>query len=556
MKRSINHLITAVLLIAAYWVNTPIFASGADFTPLTKPQYKLYSVCSGDNTKVSEDDLRLIAQNFEFYHGHFTPEQADVIRKFNPEFKCLTYINSTYTKTNDDLGLIESQYRDCIGMLLAARLTESIDATQTQFSVALADNTNKNSKKVPAIPILASTIDGDFSSAKKSKPSTKFYVFWIRIGDELMRVNQFDPATGAIAVTRGFSSTTPAAHQLGDKVFSPIYIGTDPNPSKKGYLDLSAKGSHPNTGTPKLRYLMDPAYSKGYLFFAENALQAMQKDRADGVWMDTMNTGVFNLSDCLGRSAAGKVWDFSKNQPCDPDDFRLGQERKVAFIQEYIKAKLGKYPFLLANSLSEKQATPGVGGLKLLLERTEVKPRPLDGYCMEGALANTNSSDKWTKRMSLLMDCAQNGLAAAPIWANAGYPSIVESQPDTPKRDQAERFGYASYLLCVEKDGKTVMGTYAFYEANAKRFAKVHPIYYYPIGYPTQTVKPNLIEKYLIEGLPVYRRLFTNGLVLVNPSEQDCTVNLDKTYLDPDQRQLITKVSMPAGTGKILLNKK
>ncbi len=58
-----------------------------------------------------------------------------------------------------------------------------------------------------------------------------------------------------------------------------------------------------------------------------------------------------------------------------------------------------------------------------------------------------------------------------------------------------------------------------------------------------------------MKDLPVYHRTFTHGLVLVNPSEKDCPVNLGKPYLDPDTRQSVTTVAMPAGTGKILLNK-
>ena len=87
---------------------------------------------------VTENDLRLIAENFEFYHGHFTPEQADAIHKIDPEFKCTSYINSTYTQDNE-FSIVESQYRDSLCMMLAAKLTASIDATQTQFSVGLAD---------------------------------------------------------------------------------------------------------------------------------------------------------------------------------------------------------------------------------------------------------------------------------------------------------------------------------------------------------------------------------------------------------------------------------
>ena len=151
------------------------------------------------------------------------------------------------------------------------------------------------------------------------------------------------------------------------------------------------------------------------------------------------------------------------------------------------------------------------------------------------------------------MDAAQNGLAAAPVWENAGSVSF-NSETDTPLRDKAERFGYASFLLGVEKDSKTLMGTYAFYQAEGKRFVKIHPMYYYPIGFPIQTEKPESIDNYLINDLPVYRRSFTNGLVLVNPSDKECEVKLDKSFLDPDTHQLVATVIMPPSTGKILLN--
>jgi hypothetical protein len=550
MESPLSRLITAALFVAAPWAATSAFASGTDFTPLAKPQYKLYTVCANRIT-ASEADLRLIANNFEFYHGKFSPEQADTIHKLNPAFKCLTYINSTYTRGVEDVGVAESRYRDCLSMMLAAQLTGSIDATSTHFRVELAVEGKKGGKKPPVIPIRASTIAGDFSSAEAAKPGTQFYVFWVRIGNELMRVNQFDPATGAIEVARGFAASSPVAHHAGDKVFSPVYLCYERAPTSKEPDNTSTRGNYPGAHENQLRYVLDPAYSKGYLFQAEETLHAMQENRVDGVWMDTLNCGTFNLSDCLGRAAAGKVWDFTKNQPYDADDFRLGQERKVAFIQDYIKSKLNKYPYLLANNLTAAYNLDK-GGLKLLLMPTQVKPRPLDGFCMEGGLG-LNNLDKWKNQITMLMDAAQSGLAAAPIWANAGSPSFAESEPDTPKRDKEERFGYASYLLAVEKDGKTIMGTYAFYQANGKRFVKVNPVYYYPIGYPTETVKPEAIDQYVVKGLPVYRRSFTHGLVLVNPSTEACKVNLDKPFLDPDTHKLITAVSMPAGTGKILL---
>ena len=544
MKKTIISLIFATVLV-------PLIAAGVDFKPLDKPQYKLYTVCAGKIPNTSDEDLRLIAKNFEFYHGKFTTEQADAIRKINPAFKCLTYINSTYTRTEEDVRIVESKYREGLCMMLAANLQQSIDANCTKFSVAPYVNEKRKAKNQAEIAIRASTIEGDLSSNESEKPSTQFYVFWIRIGDELMRVNKFDAVTGEIEVTRGFSGSKPTLHNSGDKVFSPLYLGFERiKLNREDQLTMGGDkypGFHPGGPGKFLRYVLDPC-KETYQFQADIVLQLMQKDRVDGVWLDTFNCGVFNISDCLGRAA--RPWDFSKNQEYALDDFRLGQEKKITFIQKFIKEKLGKYPILVANNLNDDYEI-GKGGMKLLLMPTEVKPRPLEAFCMEGGLA-IQKVDKWKDRIKVLMDAAQNGLAAAPVWDNAGSPSF-DAELDTPKRDKAERFGYASFLLGVEKNSKTLMGTYAFYQAEGKRFVKIHPMYYYPIGFPIETVKPESIDNYLIKDLPVYRRSFTKGLVLVNPSDKECEVKLDKSFLDPDTYQLVTSVIMAPSTGKILL---
>ncbi|MEI6755351.1 MAG: hypothetical protein WCK78_19605, partial [Paludibacter sp.] len=72
MKKTIISLISVTLLV-------PFLAFCVDFKPLDKPQYKLYTICAGKIPSTSDEDLRLIAKNFEFYHGKFTTEQADAI---------------------------------------------------------------------------------------------------------------------------------------------------------------------------------------------------------------------------------------------------------------------------------------------------------------------------------------------------------------------------------------------------------------------------------------------------------------------------------------------
>lgn len=521
----------------------------ATFTPLDRPAYGLYTLISRPLNFTAADYAGL-GQNFRFLHGNLSPEQFDAIRKVNPAFKGLRYINSTYTRFDADVGVVESRYRMGLSMHLAAQTRDALAPDTTSFRVESLEAGKKGRKAT--IAIRASTVAGDLSSTNRDQPSTKHYVFWIRIGDELMRVNAFDEKSGVVKVTRGFSGTTPAAHATGAKVFSPIYLGF-----KRGNKD-KYPGQHPGGPGDRLRYVLDPNSAAGWKYFSDQVVVAMTEGRTDGVWLDTLNVGDFNLSDCLGRKV--EPWDFRSGRLYKPDDFREGQERKMDFIQRDVKERLGRYPMLVANNLKPSSFYPGSGGMRRLLESTEVKPRPLDGFCMEGGLSWQKADEEhevntWRSRIVMLMDAAQNGLAAMPIWGGAGGQS-VGSEPDTPGRDRAERFAYASYLLAVEKEGRTLMGTYAIYQADGRRFVKVHPMYFYPIGDPAESVKPNEFDRYALNEGAVYRRRFTNGQVLVNASDMSQRVDFEESFIDPDTGRRVSGIDMAPGTGKILLSAK
>ncbi|MCX7012335.1 MAG: hypothetical protein NTW86_07195 [Candidatus Sumerlaeota bacterium] len=546
-------LLLALAAVAGAWLLSTENAAGGEIAMLDKPAYKLYSLCSKP-IRLTDEDARQLAANFVLLHGKLGKEQNDLLRSLNPEFTCLTYINSTYTRSAEEVGPTERLYRHGLSMHLSATLDQAIGPEDTHFKVLpVKESEVKGADGKPGIAIRASTIEGDYSSADPAVPSTQSYVFWIRIGDEFLRVNQFDRETGAIEVSRAFADTKAAAHEAGARVFSPVYLGflrvqvTEED-------EMQGAGKHPGNypGGPgeRIRYVMDPQKDDGNKCKAELALQCMEGDGVDGVWMDTFNTGDFNISDCLGRPVI--IWNFEKGEPYQPDDFRLGQERKVTYIQNYIKEKLGHYPFLVANNLKTATYYPGQGGMRLMLVPTEIKPRPLDGFCMEGALS-LQSFEDWRGRMQILMDASQAGLPAMPILGGAGAKSIL-GEADTPERDKRERFGYASYLLTVEKGGRTLMGTYAFYQTDGERHVKVHPIYYYPIGDPAETVKPEDIDRYQVPGTQAYKRQFTNGAVLVNASpDAEATVDLGEDYVDPDTRQTVREIVLPPATGKVLL---
>lgn len=53
----------------------------------------------------------------------------------------------------------------------------------------------------------------------------------------------------------------------------------------------------------------------------------------------------------------------------------------------------------------------------------------------------------------------------------------------------------------------------------------------------------------------MYRRSFSNALVLVNIGTNASSVDLGGSYLDPDSGTWRTSISVPAGGGRILLKR-
>lgn len=510
------------------------------------PVYPVYAIVSG-SVAPTRADIDVLAKNFDLAQGSFSTETIDAIHEVNPEFKAVRYFNSTYTAGTDDVRLVESKYRHALTMFVVATLKEDIGRTTTRFRLT-------PSKKGDIISLRASTTDGALSAAGPSPPNTKKYVTWIRIGDELMRIDIFDRDSGRIEVTRAFDGTQAGTHQSGAKVFSPVYLGS-----------VNETGAWPGGPGAYLRYAFDPANPAGIQWQLHEMIDIFSQGY-NGFWLDICSASPFNMSDSDGRHVT--PWDFRTGRPYDKNAYCIGQQIKVDAIQTAIFKKFGKWPTMIANNMKARTFEPGKGGQRFMLVPTDVKPRPLDGYCIENYAGGFparaadrakyvgpryHDVDHWRANQMMLMECAQNGLAAYPMIANAGFKSLMLENLGSV-RDKFESFAYASYLLCVEKDGSTKLGLPAFYQKNGRRFAKLHPRYTWPIGPPVEIVKPERIDDYKIKGHSTYTRRFRNGLVLVNPADTDDTqIKLDQQYIDPDIKKRITRITMKANSGKILL---
>ncbi len=511
------------------------------------PVYPLYAIASG-SPELSEADIEVLAGNFTLVQANLSEDVISKLHKVNPEFKAVRYFNSTYTSGADMVQMAEGEYRQALTMFKVAQLESGVDDHVASFVL-------KPVSQGKPISLRASTVSGNLSSDASGRPSTKHYVTWIRIGDELMRIDSFDRGTSHIYVTRGFDGTKSEAHDADSPVFSPIYLGS-----------TNDTGAWPGGPGDFLRYAFDPSNSAGVARLMDGMVEAFS-DGYDGFWLDICSASPFNMCDSDGQHVT--PWDFRTGQLYNKDTYREGQEIKVRTIQDAIHEKYGRWPVMIANNMKARTFELGEGGQKQMLIPNKLKPRPIEGYCIEnyaGGFAARASKrkgkvgpdyhdlEKWRDNQMMLMTCAQEGLAAYPMIANAGSKSeMLEGLGAV--RDQFETFAYASYLLCIEKDSPTRLGLPALYKENGRRFAKLHPRYTWPIGGPVETVSPAKLDKYKVEGRHSYRRYFINGVVLVNPSDKDDKeIKFDGGgFINPETGKRIKSVQMKAHTGKILL---
>lgn len=543
MKPRTCTLIKTTTLILSF----ALIANAVGAAVTGKPVYPLYAIASGDPDPTPAD-LKVIANGFFLIQGNFSREDIRAIHEMNPGFKNVSYINSSYTQNAAQVPVVEGKYRRALIMFPVARLAGSIEASTTEFTLEKTPEHNHNE-----IALKGSTRKGKTSSGSSEPKSTLSYVTWILVGDELMRIEAFDSANNKIQVTRAFDGSKARKHKKGSLVFSPAYLGSQ-----------NLTGAWPGGPGLHLRYGFDPGKPESGLWIAGLAEEKM-KLGYDGVWLDIMSASPFNLCDSLGRKV--RAWNFGANRYYTPDEYRRGQELKVSVIQRTIQEETGDFPFIVANNMSSGNFDTGNGGLRKLLESTYMKPRPIDGYSIEGFAGGFfakvdegivgglefHTGDVWKGNVRMLMKCAQQHLAAYPMSGKAGSKTLL-IEPLGDERVAFEDFAYASYLMAVEADFDTPFGIPAFYQENGKRFAYLDPRYSWPIGAPAETVSPENLEDYRIGGHQSYLRKFENGIVLVNPTlDADESIKLDKAYVDPRTGKTVRSITMAPHSGTILL---
>jgi hypothetical protein len=182
---------------------------------------------------------------------------------------------------------------------------------------------------------------------------------------------------------------------------------------------------------------------------------------------------------------------------------------------------------------------------------------PLDGFMSESLwhpyVASSSviwmSEAQWQQAVQFLIWVQDNFLSGH---SNRFYVPVVKlaygnqnptSLPSGCNREQIAEYAYASMLLGVKTDQADQI-YFSTFADSAFNIQVMQPLYNTQIGTPTN-------DYYMVSGTHVYARDFSNGKVLVNPTDQLYSVSLTRSYLTLEG-QIVSSLNIGPHTGVIL----
>jgi hypothetical protein len=109
-----------------------------------------------------------------------------------------------------------------------------------------------------------------------------------------------------------------------------------------------------------------------------------------------------------------------------------------------------------------------------------------------------------------------------------------------------------SMMYCLSGFLLAVNGPNAYF-SQGDFFDSAHPSGFggwYPEFETLQKIGQAIGSRYFSQN--VYIRDFSNGKVLFNPTANSYTVSLETNYIDPTTNQQLTKIQIPAWSGRII----
>jgi hypothetical protein len=208
---------------------------------------------------------------------------------------------------------------------------------------------------------------------------------------------------------------------------------------------------------------------------------------------------------------------------------REESELKIRNIQGWVRQYTHADPVLHVSGLVAAAFNRKEANASLLFEPTPEKPRPIDAAYLS---AFPGEGESWIANLKLLIRAAQ-----------AHWPLL----PESPANDL---YAYATFLLGVETRAQDAPVRLAV------PVSELEPLYFWPIGDPAESVPPQDLDRYKLPNTTLYRRRFTNGLVVVNPGSQTQVLSLPSPLMDAATRQLLQSAELPPRSARILLQPK
>ncbi len=543
--------------VAATWL-TLALASTAFAQPIPQPSetpyVRLFTLIPGGSLaeEVTEENLRFIARNYGWINSHggawlagsahsteifFGPGGVrdhagrtvrERLREMNPSIILTNYRNGAYT-SQDALTEAAEVERD-LPLAIAvhdtgARLAAAIDAQQT--TLRLTAPASRPAGQPPVYPFKASTTSEAYTRNKID------YVTWLRLGDEILRIDRVDTEGGEILLTvrRGHWNTKPAAHTANTRVFQPIYCGAIRPNGEEYYLSGLLDGNSPQ---PAVRYIMQQQHPAFWEFLARQTAGLL----AEGVhpWFDCSTSSWINHANAYGVRV--EAFDFETGNPLTRERLREYQQRKFDFIQErFPQAEIYVnwiFPQHWFRNGHERYQLTGENG-----------HRPVAGAALE-MYANFRYMP-WDELIRVQIDQRDLGLRIVSWAKESGV-----GNDDSRMASDYLLFAYGTHLLVHEPGAENYFGASWRNPHRTGRFIPPEFVYW-DFGAPKQKFA-TLEDAAHPEHPGVYRRLFERGEVLVNPdAEATREIVLTAPAFNAGERQWVERVTLRPRTAVLLL---
>jgi len=532
--------------------------------PLDHSYVKLFTlVMAGPLKDSSQQHLEYIAKNYQWINSHggewlrgaqldrvdyksdaweypFGPgagvdekgrSVGQRLRELDPEIVLTNYRNGAYISQNAPREAMEAEMRMPLSIQVhdtKCKLAKPLGAEDT--TVKLIPPPDKPQERDATYPWKASTTQAEYSKDKAE------YVAWMRLGDEVLRIDGVSSNNGNIVLTvkRGAFFTTPKPHETNTVVLQPIYCGNRREDGEEYYLSGLPDGNSPQRA---LRYIMNQNRGDFWEFLAQKSEECI-REGYDGPWFDCTVSEWINHSNAYGDKVL--PYDVDMKKELDHDTYREYHQRKIDYMFErFPKSKFyvnWVFPQFYFDNGHDKYLFSGEGGHK------PISGGAIEIYAVPGRM-------DWHELMKMQIDMRDNNYNVIS-WAKTGG-----GKGDADNTPQYLLYAYCTHLLVHEHDKPMTFGAKWRPDDDPEDPFLPPSWVFWDLGQPEQKFT-DISEAQWKDAPGVYARQFSKGLVLVNPgTESPATVKLPESMFNTETKQWVSEVQMTPVSGALLLKK-